>query len=64
MRNLDMRDEQRNDEFLSCLLERMDIALEEIAKLPAELRESHDSSFWGESAGSRKSDLSKARFIS
>lgn len=54
MRNLEERDERRNDEFLNCLLERVGIALEEIDRLPAELRESHDSSYWGESPRSYK----------
>lgn len=47
MTSLDERDAQPAEDFFACLVERVHIALEEISKLPLELRETRDSSFWG-----------------
>lgn len=54
MRVLDRRNNQQRDEFLINLLERVNIALDEISRLPVELREVRDFPSLGRSGDERK----------
>ncbi len=55
MRSLDRRDQDHVSDFKDLLLERVVIALEEIEKLPVQLREPVLSPYWRKDAEDRES---------
>lgn len=62
MRILDKREELAGRDFGLCLFERVLVAIEQIEKLPQELRDPPDSPYWRKEVKEKTSNLNLSNY--